>query len=88
MNGDQPAFPCEGGDNSGLHPHPGMTYRQWLAGMVFQGALAGKADEAIIEKLLRDGKSGDLSDEVARLLAEDAWKLIDALIAAEKGEGK
>ena len=27
-----PAFPCEGGEMSSLHAHPGMTLRQWFAG--------------------------------------------------------
>lgn len=31
INDGGPAFPCEGGDNSGLHAHPGMSLRCWLA---------------------------------------------------------
>lgn len=27
-----PAFPCEGGSNSGLHPDPGMSIRDWFSG--------------------------------------------------------
>ena len=26
-----PAFPCEGGEASGLYPNPGMTLRDWFA---------------------------------------------------------
>lgn len=26
------AFPCEGGENSGLYADPGMTLRDWFAG--------------------------------------------------------
>lgn len=35
------AFPCEGGACSGLHADPGMSLRQWYAGLALQGILAG-----------------------------------------------
>ena len=42
-DGGQPAFPCEyweGGMVPGLIHQPGMTLRQWYAGMAMQGILA------------------------------------------------
>jgi hypothetical protein len=35
-----PAFPCEGGEQSGLYADPGMSLRDWFAGMALQGHLA------------------------------------------------
>lgn len=32
INDGGPAFPCEGGSDSGLHPASGMSLRDWLAG--------------------------------------------------------
>lgn len=34
------AFPSEGGGMSGLHPHPGMTLREWYAGQALIGLIA------------------------------------------------
>lgn len=36
-----PAFPCEGGEASGLHPDPGMTLRDYFAAAAMQGMYAG-----------------------------------------------
>jgi hypothetical protein len=39
--GERPAFPVSPSDIIGSYePDPGMTYRQWLAGMVLQGLVA------------------------------------------------
>ena len=34
------AFPCEGGPESGLHPDPGMSLRDYFAGQALAGWLA------------------------------------------------
>lgn len=45
-----PAYPCEmdcineQGHDGIFKPTPGMSYRQWLAGMAMQGIFAGGAD--------------------------------------------
>lgn len=37
---DQQAFPIPGSEIN--NPEPGMTYRQWLAGLAMQGILAAR----------------------------------------------
>lgn len=36
INDGGPAFPCEGGFDSGLCPYYGMSLRDWFAGMAMQ----------------------------------------------------
>lgn len=36
INDGGPAFPCEGGPESGLYPDSGMSLRDWFAGMAMQ----------------------------------------------------
>lgn len=45
-----PAFPIEGGDFSGLHPSPGMSLRDWFAGMsmLAHRAIDGNAHSSIV----------------------------------------
>lgn len=40
INDGGPAFPCEGGSGSGLHPAPGMSLRDWFAGQALAGWIA------------------------------------------------
>lgn len=35
------AFPCEGGENSGLYADPGMTLRDWFAGQALASFAQG-----------------------------------------------
>ncbi len=37
---NSPAFPAEGGNDSGLHANPGLTTRAHFAAMAMQGVLA------------------------------------------------
>lgn len=62
-----PAFPCEGGATSGLHPNPGMTLRDWFAGQALMGI----------------GYELDVSDPVnCAVTARHCWNLADAMLAA------
>lgn len=68
-----PAFPCEGGDLSGLYAAPGMTFRAWAAGKALQGLLAS-GDCAV----------GPTHEEVAQLAVEYADALLAALAARKE----
>ncbi len=48
----------------------GMTLREWYAGMALQGMIA----------------SGDANDNPVGVIAQEAYKLADAMIRAGKGE--
>ena len=48
----------------------GMTLREWFAGMALQGMIA----------------SGDANDNQIGVIAQEAYKLADAMIRAGKGE--
>lgn len=67
------AFPNEGGPNSGLHSNPGMSLRDWFAGMAMQGILAGKAS---CPELWRD--------EMPDVTARQAYEHADFMLAARK----
>lgn len=60
------AFPCEGGDMSGLHAHPGMTLRDYFAGQALAGICTGC------------GFQGGPWDHMAL----DAYRAADAMLAA------
>ena len=64
-----PAFPVvESHPDYGTRVHGGMSYRRWLAGMALQGIVSSPS-----------------FDEADRgVIARTAWKLADAVIAAEK----
>lgn len=68
-----PAFPivAEGGHDSGLNPElwPGMSLRDWFAGMVLQGMLSGSLTVS-----LRDPLNYEETN------AKDAYGLADAMI--------
>lgn len=59
MNDGGPAFPCEGGELSGLHANPGMSLRDWFAGQALAGCMA-------------DYNIGDTFQDVARTCYEIA----------------
>jgi len=78
-----PAFPAEGGYDSGLHPNPGMSLRDWFAGQ----ALAGLGEWT---PNLDDGSQLDWTSMVAVRIhrAEWAYAQADAMLAARKeGQG-
>lgn len=72
-----PAFPCEGGGQSGLHAAPGMTLREWFAGQTLSG-LVSRADGGYSSYSLGD------PEDVA-LLAQRAVQIADALLRELKG---
>ena len=63
-----PAFPAEGGYDSGLHPNPGMSLRDWFAG------------QALANEYCRHDSDPDK-------VAEWAYHLADAMLAAREGQG-
>ncbi len=63
-NGDQTAFPVHGGNHNFGIPFPGMTKREYFAGLAMQGALAND-----------NGPAGDWKQ-----LAEHAVSAADALL--------
>jgi len=69
-----PAFPSEGTGMVGMHPHqftnPGMTLRQWYAGMAMQGILSSDIPNEIRE---------------AQVVGW-AWSMADAMLAQEADE--
>jgi hypothetical protein len=67
------AFPCEGGCDSGLHPDPGMSLRDWFAGQVLVGLLASERPDFHIP-----------SKEKAAITA---YEYADAMLAARKEGG-
>ncbi len=79
------AFPCEGGEASGLHPSPGMSLRDWFAGQ----ALAGMGTWC---PWVDDGHNrpvGDLTDPRV-LAARAAWAgaQADAMLTERAKRGK
>ena len=65
-------FPTKGwSSNDGLWVNfVGLTKREWFAGMALQGMIA----------------SGDANDNQIGVIAQEAYKLADAMIRAGKGE--
>lgn len=68
-NDGGPAFPAEGGSDSGLHANPGMTVRDWFAGQAI-GALIEVFDRFAPEVATHEN------------MAQDAYKLADAMLEA------
>lgn len=64
------AFPCEGGEGSGLYPDPGMSMRDWFAGQALAGLCAHHGSYGI------GNGPGELADR--------AHEIADAMIAARK----
>lgn len=67
-----PAFPCEGGDMSGLIADPGMSLRDWFAGQALSGEMVA-------------GDRGWHRDNFG-LLASRCYAAADALLA-ERAKG-
>jgi hypothetical protein len=40
LEGNEPAFPFEGGDNNGSQPYSGLTVREHFAAVAMQGLIA------------------------------------------------
>jgi hypothetical protein len=49
-----PAFPCEGGVNSGLYAAPGMSLRDWFAGQALTAINSYWSDEETRETFARN----------------------------------
>lgn len=68
INDGGPAFPAEGGCDSGLHPNPGMSLRDWFAGQAIIGLAAITAhDETVTRRLT---------------VVAEAYAVADAMLAA------
>lgn len=52
------AFPFEGGENNGMQPFPGITYREHVAIMAMQGLLVNVGRNGL--------KFGDVAGEAVR----------------------
>ena len=76
--GEQPTYPC----SHATHQYSGMTYRQWLIGMALQGIVGS------LEHLKAVSKHTDDAADGRTLLAYEAIKQADAVIAAMDAEGK
>ncbi|MBS0251214.1 MAG: hypothetical protein JSR78_09130 [Proteobacteria bacterium] len=68
FNDGGPAFPAEGGAESGLHAHPGMALRDWFAGQSLAAFALDMTDPGIT--------FGDV--------ASNAYKLADAMLKARE----
>ena len=65
-----PAFPCKVSNLDGTRLYPGMTLRQWYAGMAMQGILSSDIPNEIRE---------------AQVVGW-AWSMADAMLAQEADE--
>jgi hypothetical protein len=63
-----PAFPCEGGPNSGLHADSGMTLRDYFAAKVLASPM--------LERRISVFGQNPLA------IAEEAYKIADAMLTA------
>lgn len=85
-NNGGPAFPCEGGDSSGLHPHPGMTLRDWFAGQALAGIIvATQISEGFATTEDFGGDHGP--ENQYSTIGRDAYAIADAMLAARNGNG-
>lgn len=69
-----PAFPCEGGGDSGLYPDPGMSLRDWFAGQVAPALIAELYARAQVP----------FETSVFTMASAAAYEFADAMIAARK----
>ena len=75
-----PAFPAEGGSDSGLHAAPGMTLRDYFAGQALSGLYACRElQQATIE----DHRMPIESFEA--VMAAQAYAQADAMLKAREG---
>lgn len=65
------AFPCEGGVDSGLHPDPGMSLRDWFATHAMQAALTNSS-----------AGNGAYLPDLFRTVAKLSYMAADAMLAA------
>ena len=49
IDGREPAFPVEGGNNNFMQPCPGLSKREYFAGLALQGILSGDVNGVISE---------------------------------------
>lgn len=74
MTANRPAFPRKGaGINNPFHDEPGMTMRQWYAGMALQG-------------MVRNFETDPVFTQVAKIksVATDAFAFADAMIREDE----
>ena len=75
-----PAFPS---DNFGQPSAPGMSLRDWFAGMALQGAIASMSGVSIYEGKCLLSEAGGVDQFTARIAA-NCYKYADAMLAARK----
>lgn len=68
-----PAFPAEGGYDSGLHPNPGISVRDYFAAHALVGILAGEPPVKSNEPCIS-----------AREAAVGAYRCADAMLLARR----
>lgn len=73
-----PAFPAEGGNDSGLHANPGLTIRAEFAKAAMQGLCS---NTVIVKDASTAAKGQDFSgvDVIAAMAVDQADSLISAL---------
>lgn len=76
INDGGAAFPCEGGDLSGLRPDPGMTLRDWFAGQIAGHLAASTGIGAVVKET---GKTA------TELVAKASYRYADAMLKAREG---
>ncbi|MFS2326656.1 hypothetical protein U2P60_14770 [Brucella sp. H1_1004] len=69
-----PAFPCEGGSESGLYADPGMTLRDYFAAKAMQGLISA-----------HDSSGTWTAVDMNEGIAKRAYQAADAMIAAREG---
>lgn len=76
-----PAFPCEGGDLSGLLPDPGMTLRDYFAGQVLanSGLCTGNVADWQLSAWFGEHGAGISREQIA---ARQSYELADAMLKA------
>lgn len=80
-----PAFPCEGGDMSGLHAAPGMSLRDWFAGQVLAalvGAFNSPGNDEIRRIVMRSAEED--GETIHDHAAGSAYAYADAMLAIRK----
>lgn len=100
INDGGPALPCEGGPSSGLIPEPGMSLRDWFAGLAMQ-AIVGTFSQTLRGKEeARTDADADLTtfyrdmaldwnhktgeEDGASEIASDAYIIADAMLKARE----
>lgn len=74
-----PAFPAEGGSDSGLYAHPGLSARDYFA---------AKAAAAIAPEYGGINPGSDMSRSAAEKIAQRSYEIADALLAERAKEQK